>query len=160
MTNIDNILQSRDITLLKKVHLVKVMVFPTVICRCESGTLGKAEHWKTDASEQWCWRKFLRVLWTAGRSNQSILKEINPEYSLEGLMLKLKSNALATWCKSQYPGKDPKAGKDWRQKEKRVAEDEMVRQCHWLSGHEFEQTPEDTEGQGSLACWSPRGRKE
>ena len=96
MTNRDNILQSRDITLLKKVHLVKVMVFPTVIYRCESGTLGKAEHWKTDASEQWCWRKFLRVLWTAGRSNQSILKEINPEYSLEGLMLKLKSNALAT----------------------------------------------------------------
>ena len=90
MTNLDSILKSRDITLLTKVHLVKAMVFPVVMYGCKSWTIKKAEHQRIDAFELWCWRRLLRVPWTASRSNQSILKEISPEYSLEGLMLKLK----------------------------------------------------------------------
>ena len=90
MTNLDRILKSRDITLPTKVHLVKAMVFPVVVYGCKSWTIKKAEHRKIDAFELWCWRELLRVLWTARRSNQSILKEISLEYSLEGLILKLK----------------------------------------------------------------------
>ena len=90
MINLDSILKSRDITLPRKVRLVKTMVFPVVMYGCESWTVKKAEHRRTDASELWCWRRLLRVPWTARRSNQSILKEISPEYSLEGLMQKLK----------------------------------------------------------------------
>ena len=90
MTNLDSILKSRDITLSTKVRLVKAMVFPVVMYGCERWTVKKAEHWRIDAFELWCWRRLLRVPWTARTSNQSILKEINPEYSLEGLMLKLK----------------------------------------------------------------------
>ena len=90
MTNLDSIVKSRDITLPTKVHPVKAMVFPVVTYGCESWTIKKAEHRRVDAFELWCWRRLLRVPWTARRSNQSILKEISPEYSLEGLMLKLK----------------------------------------------------------------------
>ena len=90
MTNLDSRLQSRETTLLTKVCLVKAMVFPVVLYVCESWTIRKAEHRRIDAFKPWCWRKLLRVSWLAGESNQSILKEINPEYSLEGLMLKLK----------------------------------------------------------------------
>ena len=90
MTNLDSILKSRDITLPKKVHLVKTMVFPVVMYGCESWTIKKAECWRIDAFELWCWRRLLRVPWTARRSNRSILKEISPGCSLEGLMLKLK----------------------------------------------------------------------
>ena len=90
MTNLDSIFKSRDITLLTKFHLVKAMVFPVVMYGCESRTAKKAEHRRIDAFELWCWRRLLRVPWTARRSNQSILKEINPEVSLEGMMLKLK----------------------------------------------------------------------
>ena len=90
MTNLDNILKSRDITLPTRVHLVKAMVFPVVMYGCESWTVKKAEHWKINAFELWCWRRLLRDPWTARRSNQSILKEISPGCSLEGLMLKLK----------------------------------------------------------------------
>ena len=90
MTELDSILKSRDITLLTKVCLVKAVVFPVVMYGCESWTMKKAEHWQIDAFELWCWRRLLRVPWTARRSNQSILKEIGPEYSLEGLMLKLQ----------------------------------------------------------------------
>ena len=90
MTNLDSILKSRDITLPTKVHLVKAMVFPVVMYGCDSWTIKKAKRQRIDAFEQWCWRRFLRVPWTASRSNQSILKEISPEYSLEGWMLKLK----------------------------------------------------------------------
>ena len=90
MTNLDGILKSRDIILPTKVHLAKAMVFPVVMYGCESWTIKKAEHQRTDAFELWCWRRLLRVPWTARRSNQSILKEISPEYSLEGLMLKLQ----------------------------------------------------------------------
>ena len=95
MTNLDSILKSRDITLLTKVHLIKAMVFPVVMYGCESWTIKKAEHQRTDVFELWCWRRLLRVPWTARRSNQSILKEISPEYSLEGLMLKLKLQYFA-----------------------------------------------------------------
>ena len=90
MTNLDSILKSRDIALPTKVHLVKAMVSPVVMYKCESWTVKKAEHRRIDAFELWCWRRLLRVPWPAKRSNQSILKEISPEYSLEGLMLKLK----------------------------------------------------------------------
>ena len=90
MTNLDSILKCRDITLPTKVHLVKAMVFPVVMYGCESWTIKKAEHRRIDAFELWCWSKLLRVPWAARRSNQSILKEISPEYSLEGLMLELK----------------------------------------------------------------------
>ena len=90
MTHTDNILKSRDITLPTKVHLVKIMVFPVVMYGCMSLAIKKAEHQRTDTFELWCWRRLLRVSWTARRSNQSILKEVSPEYSLEGLMLKLK----------------------------------------------------------------------
>ena len=90
MTNLNSILKSRDITLPTKVHLVKAMIFTVVIYGCEIWTIKKAERWRIDAFELWCWRRLLRVPWTARRSNQSILKEISPEYSLEGLMLKLK----------------------------------------------------------------------
>ena len=90
MTNLDGILKNRDFTLPTKVHLVKALVFPVVMYGCESWIVKKAERRRTDASELWCWRRLLRVPWTARRSNQSIVKEINPEYSLEGLMLRLK----------------------------------------------------------------------
>ena len=90
MTNLDSIFKSRDITLPTKVRLVKAMVFPVVMCGCESWTIKKAERRRTDAFELWCWRRLLRVPWTARRSNQSILKEISPEYSPEGVMVKLK----------------------------------------------------------------------
>ena len=96
MTNLDSIFISRDITFPSKFRLVKAMVFPVVICGCESWTVKKAESQRSDAFELLCWRRLLRVPWTARRSNQSILKEISPEYSLEGLMLKLKLHTLAT----------------------------------------------------------------
>ena len=100
MTNLDSISKSRDITLLTKVHLVKVIVFPVVMYGCESWTIKKAECQIIDAFELWCWRRLLRVPWTARRSNQSILKGISPEYSLEGLMLKLKLQSLTTDAKN------------------------------------------------------------
>ena len=143
MTGLENL---RDITLLTKVRVVKAVVFLVVIYGCESWTIKKAGCWRIDAFELWCWRRLLRVPWTAGRSNQSILKEINPEYSLEGLV-----EALVLWppdAKSQPIGKDPDAGKDWGQEEKGVTENEMVGWHHWLSGHEFEQTLGDGKGQG------------
>ena len=90
MSDLDSTLKSRDITLPTKIHLVKAVVLPVVMYECEIWTIKKAEHRRIDAFELWCWRRLLRVLWTSGKSNQSILKEISPEYSLEGLMLKLK----------------------------------------------------------------------
>ena len=125
-----------------------------------SETIKKAEHQRTDAFKLWCWRRFLRVLWTARRSNQSILKEIHPEYSLDGLMLKAKAPILLLPAvKSWLTGKDPDAGKDWEQEEKGPTEDQMVGWYYWLNGHEFEQTLGDNEGQGSLVCWSSWGSK-
>ena len=98
MTNLDSILKSRDITLPTKVLLIKAVVFPVVMCGCESWTIKKAERRRIDAFELWCWRRLLRVPWTARRSSQSILKDISPEYSLEGLMLKLKVQYFGPWC--------------------------------------------------------------
>ena len=118
---------------------------------CESWTIRKAACWRIDALELWCWRKLLRVPWTAGRSNQSILKEINPEYSLEGQMLKLKLQYSATQLEQLTHWKRPWCGKNWRQKEKRMmTEDEMVGWHHWFNGHELRQTPRDGEGQWGL----------
>ena len=99
VTNLDSILKSRDITLPTKVHLVKAMVFPVVMYGCESWTIKKAEHWGTDRFEQWCWRRLLRVPWTARRFNQSILKETSPGCSLKFWCWSWNSNTLATWCK-------------------------------------------------------------
>ena len=145
---------SRDITLLTKVFIVKAMVFPVVMYRCESSTMKKTECWRIDAFELWCWRRLLRVPWTSRRSNQSILKEINPEYSLEGLMLRLKLRYFGHLMgRSQLIGKDPDVGKDWGQEEKGVTEDEMVGWHHWLNG--LEEALGDSEGQGSLVCCSP-----
>ena len=147
MMNLDSVLKSRDITLPTKVHIIKAMVFPAVMYGCESWTIKKAKRRRIDAFELWCWRRLLRVPWTARISNQSILNKINPEYSLDGLW-SFDTKSWLIW-------KEPDAGKDWRQKEKRAAEAEMAGQHHWFKGHEFEQTPGDSEGQGSLACYSP-----
>ena len=133
MTNLDN-LKSRDITLSTKVRLVKAMVFPVVMYGCESWTKKKAENQRIDAFELWCWRRLLRVPWTARRSNQSILKEISPGYSLEGLMLEAETRIL--WppdAKSWLIWEDPGAGKDWGQEEKGTTEDEMVGWHHRLN---------------------------
>ena len=138
MTNPDSMLKSRDITLPTKVHLVKAMVFPVVMYRCESWTIKKAEHQRTDAFELWCWRRLLRVSWNSRRSNQSILKEISPKYSLEGLMLKPKLHIWPPDVKNWLIWKDTDAGQDWRQEEKGMTEDEVVWWHHWLNGHEFE----------------------
>ena len=127
MTNLGNPLKSRDVTLLAKGSLVKVTVFLVVVYGCESYTIKKAECWRNNAFELWCWRRLLRIPWTARRSNQPILKEINPEYSLEGVMLKLKLHYFLTCsAKSRLIWKDPDAVKEWRQEEKGTTEDEMV----------------------------------
>ena len=127
MTNIDSILRSRDLTLPTKVRLVKAMVFPVTMYGCESWSVKKAESRRIDAFELWCWRRLLRVPWTARRSNQSILKETSPEISLEGMMLKLKLQYF--WLphvKSRLIGKDSDAGRDWGQEKKGMTEDEMA----------------------------------
>ena len=121
----------------------------------------KAECWRIDAFELWCWRKLLRVPWTARRSNQSILKEISPEYSLEGLMLKLRdSNTLATWCEKLTHWKRPWWWERLKQEEKGTTKDEMVGWHHQLNGHGFGWTPWVGDGQWGLACCSPWGHKE
>ena len=134
VTNLDSILKSRYITLPTKVHLVKAMVFPVVMYGCESWTIKKAEHQRIDAFELWCWRRLLMMR----RSNQSILKEI------------ILNIHWKDWCWNKTPilwppdaknwltGRDPHAGKDWRQEQKRMTEDEMVEWHHWVNGHEFE----------------------
>ena len=156
MTNLDSVFKSRDITLPTKVHLVRAVVFPVVMYGYEIWTIKKAECWRIDAVEFWCWRRLLRVPWTARRSHQFILKEISPEYSLEGLMLKLK-----LWYFGYlFIRKDPDTREKRRQEENETTEDEMVGWHHWLNGHEFEQALGGGEGQGSLACCSPWGRKE
>ena len=128
MTNIDSIFKSRDITLPTKVHLVRAMVFPVVMYGCESWTVKKAEHRRIDASELWCWRRPLRVPWTARRSNQSILTEISPEYALEGLTLKSKLQYFGYLIQRADSLEKTliDAGKDWGQEEKGMTEDEMV----------------------------------
>ena len=155
-TNLDRILKSRDITLPTKVHLVKAMLFSIVMYGCESWTINKAEHLRTDVFELRCWR-LLRVPWTARRFNQSILKEISLEYSLEDA----EAEAPILWppdMKNWLTGKDPDAGKDWGQEENGMTQDEMVGWHHQLDGYEFEQAPGVGDGQGSQACCSPWGR--
>ena len=136
MINLDSIFKSRDITFPTKICLVKAKVFPVVMYGCKGWTIKKAEHWRIYVFELWCWRRLLRVPWTARRSNQSILKEISLGISLEGMMLKLK-----LWppdVKNWLIWKDPDVGKDWRQEEKGTTEDEMVGWHQQLNGHEFE----------------------
>ena len=120
MTNLDSILKSRDITLSTKVHLVKAMVFPVVMYGCESWTIKKAERWRIDAFELWCWRRLLKVPWTARRFNQCILKENRPKYSLEGLMLKMKLQYFGHLMWKTDSSEKTDAGKDWRWEEKRM----------------------------------------
>ena len=160
MTKLNSILKSRDITLPTKVHLVKAMLFPVVMYGCESWTIKKAEHRRTDAFELWCWRRLLKIPWTARRSKQSILKEISPGCSLEGLMLKLKPILWPPDAKSWLIWKAPDAGKDCGQEEKVTIEDEMVGWHHQLDRHEFWWTPGVGDGQGGLAGCGSWGRKE
>ena len=164
MTNLDSLLKSRDLTLPTKVCLSKAVVFPVVIYGYESRTIKKTEHWRIDAFDLWCWRRLLRVPWTARRPNQSILKEISPEYSLEGLMLKLKFQYFGHLMRRAFffpfTRKDPDTGKDWGQEEKGMTEDEMVGWHHRLNGHELKQATGAGDGQGSLACYSPWDCKE
>ena len=128
----------------------------------ESWTTKKAEHWRIDAFELWCWRRLLRVTWTARRSNQSILKETNPDYSLEDLMLKLKLQTFGHMMQRADPlEKILMLGeRDWRQEVKGMTEDKMDAWHHWLNGHEFEHMPGDGEWEGSMPCRSPWGHKE
>ena len=160
MTNVDSIFKSRDVTLPTKVRLVKAMVFPVVMYGCESWTVKKAERHRIDAFELWCWRRFLRVPWSARRSNQSILKEISPALVFIG---RTKVETPILWpshAKSWLIGKDPDAGRDWGQEKKGMTEDEMAGWHHQIDGHEFGWNPGGGDGQGGLACCSSWGRKE
>ena len=162
VTNLDSILKSRDITLPTKVHLVKTVVFPVVMYGYKSWTIKKPEHWRIDAFELWCWRRLLRVPWTARQSNQSILKEISPGFSLEG-RTDVEAKAPILWSpngKNRLIENNPDSGKDWRQEEKGTTVDEMVGWHPWLDGHEFEWTPGVGDGQGGLACCNSWGCKE
>ena len=161
MTELDSILKSRDITLLTKMHIVKAMVFPVVMYTWESWTIKKVEHQRIDAFELWCWRRLLRVPWTARRSNQSILEEINPEYSLEGLMLKLKLQYFGHLMQRTYSfEKTLVLGKIEGKRRRGWQKTKMVGWHHWLNGCPFEQTLGNREGQESLVCFSPWGHKE
>ena len=156
MTNLDSIIKSRDITLPTKARLVKAMVFPVVMYGCESWTIKKAEHWKTDAFELWCWRRLLRVPWTVRRSNQSILKEISTGCSLKGLMLKLK---LQYFGHLFHHLKRP-----WCWERLRAGEGDDRGWDGWIvspiDGHGFGWTPGVDDGQGGLACCRSWGHKE
>ena len=161
MTNLDSILKSRDITLPTKVHLVKAVVFPVVMYGCESWTVKKPECQRIDAFELWCWRRLLRVPWTARRSNQSILKEISPGISLERMMLKVKlqySGHLVQRVDSLE--KTLMLGGIGGQEEKGTTDGEMAGWYHWLDGRESEWTPGVGDGQGGLACCDSWGSKE
>ena len=169
MSNLDSIFKSRDITLPTKVRLVKAMVFPVVMYGCEGWTVKKAERRRIDAFELWCWRRLLRVPWTARRSKQSILKEIQP-VGCEGHQPwdffgrnDAKAETPVLWppyVKSWLIGKDSDAGRDWGQEEKGTTEEEMAGWHHWLDGRESEWTLGVSDGQGGLACCSSWGRKE
>ena len=151
MTNLDRILKSTDITLPTKVHLVKAMVFPVVMYGCESWTVKKAEHRRIDAFELCCWRRLLRVPWTARKSKDFFGRNA------------AKAETPVLWpphVKSWLIGKDSVAGRDWGQEEKGMTDDEMARWHHRLDGCEFEWTPGVGDGQGGLVCCDSWGRKE
>src|SRR5574340_97176 len=153
MTNLDSIFKSRDIPLPTKVHLVKALVFPVVMYGCENWTVKKAECRRIDAFELWCWRRLLRVPFTARRSNQSILKEISPEYSLEGLMLKLKLQYFGHLMRrTDSFEKTLILGKTECRKRRGLPRVRWVDGITGLDGHEFEQVPGVGVGQGCLAC--------
>jgi len=155
MTNLDSTSKGRDITLPTKVRLLKAMVFPVVMYGCESWTVKKTQRWRTDAFELWCWRRLLRVPWTARRCNQSILKEISPGYSLEGLMLELKLQYFGHLMqRADSLEKTLMLGKI-----EGTTEDEMVGWHHRLNGHGFGCSPRVGDGQGGLACCSWWGHK-
>ena len=160
MTNLESIFKSRDITLPTKVRLVKAMVFPVAMYGCESWTVKKAECRRIDAFELWCWRRHLRVLWTARRSNQSILKEISPGCSLEGLMLKPKLQYFGhlMWRVDSLEKTVMLGGIEGRRR--RGRQDEMAGWHHQLDGHEFGWTLGVGDGQGGLACCDSWGLKE
>ena len=161
MTNLDSILKSRDITLPTKVHLVKAMIFPVVMYGCESWTIKKAKRWRIDAFELWCWRRLMRVPWTARGSSLSILKEIPSWVFIGRTRVEAETPTLRPPDgKSWLIWKDSDAGKDWRQEEKGTTEDEMVGWHHRLNGHGFGWTPGVGDGQGGLVCCSSWGRKE
>ena len=157
MTNLDSILKSKDIVLLIKVRIVKAMLSSVVMYRCESWPIKKAEHW-TDTFESWYWRRLESLL------DSKEIKPVNPKGNQPWIFIgRTDAEALILWppdTKSWHIGKDPDAGKGWRQKEKGVSEDEMVRQHHWLNVHKFEQTLRDRDGQGSLVCCSIWGHTE
>ena len=160
MTNLDSILKSRDIPLPTKVRLVKAMVFPGVMYGCESWTVKKAECWRIDGFELWCWRTLESPL--DCREIQLVHPKGDQSWAFTG-RTDVEAEALVLWpcdAKSWLIWKDPDAGKDWRQEEKGTTEDEIVGWHHWLNGHEFEQALGVGDGQGGLACCSPWGRKE
>ena len=160
MTNLDSRLKSRDITLLTKVRLVKAMVFPVVMYGCESWTIKKPERQRIDAFELWCWRRLLRVPWAARRSNQSILKEISPGCSLEGLMLKLKLQYFGHLMRRADSFEKTLMLGKMDGKRRRGRQDEMVGWHRQLDGHGFGWTLGVGHGQGGLACCSSWGCKE
>ena len=143
-----------------KVRIVKAMVFPVVMYGCESWTIKKAEHRRTDAFKLWCWRRLLRVPWTARRSNQSILKEITLNVHWKDCCWSWSSNTLATWWEKLTHWKRPWCLEKLKAGGKGDTEDEMVGLHHWINGHEFEQALGDGKRQGSLACCSPLGHRE
>ena len=149
-TNLDSILKSKDTSLSTRLHLVKGMVFPVVMYGCESWAVKKAECRKIDAFELWCWRRLLRVPWTARRSNQSILEETVLGFHWKDWCWNWNSYTLATWCEELTHWKDLDAGKDQGQEEKWKTEDEVVGWHHRLNGHEFGWTPGVGNGQGGL----------
>ena len=159
-TNLDSILKGKDIILPTEVHIVKAMVFPILMYGCESWIIKNAKCRRVDAFELWCWRRLLRVPWTSRRSNLSILKAISPEYSLEGLMMKLKLQYFGHLMQRTDSLKKTLMLGKRRREEKGMTEDKMVGWHHWLRGHEFKQVPGVVDGQGSLACCSPWGRKQ
>ena len=160
MTNLDSIFKSRDITLPTKIHLVKAMVFPMVMYGCESWTVKKAEPRIIDAFELWCWRRLLRVPWTARRSNQSILKEISPGISLEGMMLSWSSSTLATSCEELTHWKKLMLGGIGGRRRRGWQRMRWAGWHHLLYGRESEWTLGVGDGQGGLACCNSWGRKE
>ena len=164
MTNLDSVLKSRDITLPTKVLIVKAMVYPVFMYRCETWTIKKAECWRIDAFQLWCWRRLFE-----SPLDCKEIKPVNPKGNQPWIFIRrtdAEAEAPILWppdVKSRLTGKGPDAGKDWEQEEKEMTENEMVGWHHWLNGYEFKilkEAPGDSERKGSLACCSAWGHKE